>query len=281
MILDNINSNGVPSFRVEVDGQSIILSSEALRIVSMDSDSPPVFEVTKDGFTICARPYDAFQTAIWFTMANNSYEPETFRILTRFLDCEHSYVDLGGWIGSTAFYGAHRAKHCYVVEPDPVALTALRDNISLNALANLTLYEGAINSFSGQVTLSNSHAPGNSSSSILPADLPHSYRVPCQTLEDFFSANNITDCALIKIDIEGAEALVIPAAKEFLADIRPTIYLSLHTPVFPNAENDTKDILEALSFYEYLYLDTGQPVTPSAILSRSGNFAIVLSDEVW
>ena len=70
-------------------------------------------------------------TSFWAQLQVGVWEPETFKIFDIFLDKNHSYIDLGAWIGPTVLYGCQNAKFCYAVEPDPVAFKNLKNNIDL------------------------------------------------------------------------------------------------------------------------------------------------------
>jgi len=57
----------------------------------------------------------------WNQVETNLWEPDTFKIFDKFIDKEHSYIDIGAWIGPTVLYGCQISKHCYAIEPDPIA----------------------------------------------------------------------------------------------------------------------------------------------------------------
>jgi hypothetical protein len=54
------------------------------------------------------------------------------------------------------------------------------------------------------------------------------------------------EVSLIKIDIEGAECMVLQSSKDFLAKYKPIIFLSLHPFWFPDKENDISKIWDAV-----------------------------------
>ncbi len=68
----------------------------------------------------------------WQEVAQGSWEPATFAIFERFLDPEHSYLDIGCWIGPTLLYGCQLAKAAWGLEPDPLAFAELQQNMQLN-----------------------------------------------------------------------------------------------------------------------------------------------------
>ena len=57
----------------------------------------------------------------------------------------------------------------------------------------------------------------------------------------------------MKIDIEGGEFTVLSTMKEFLEKEKPTIHLSLHTPLIKNPHDSLKKIYEIISKYNFVY----------------------------
>ena len=144
-------------------------------------------------------------TFFWENVKNGKWEPDTFKVFDKFLDKKHSFIDMGAWIGPTTLYGAHSAKHCYSIEPDPVAFGNLKKNVSLNpTLAEkINIFDCCITDKTGPVKFGNPEELGNSGSSMLIADSKRSISVSGITLEEFIEKNKIDDCNFIKIDIEG------------------------------------------------------------------------------
>lgn len=170
----------------------------------------------------------------WNYVNNGSWEPETFKIFKQFLDNNHSYVDMGAWIGSTVLYGCQISKHVYAAEPDVVALESLKNNIKANPelVDKITLYEGCIADRNGIANIAapgGKHALGQSATSLLHTKIVQSKRVELITFDGFINKCNIVDCNFIKMDIEGSEGTVLPAMKEYIQNIKPVLYVSFHS----------------------------------------------------
>lgn len=192
----------------------------------------------------------------WAQLQLEIWEPETFKIFDVFLDKNHSYVDLGAWIGPTVLYGCQMAKFCYAVEPDPVAFKYLKNNIDLNSqfCFRVKLYDQCITDFSGTAYLTpKSKEGGDSMSSIIFEKSPTSWEVRGTTFNQFMLDNSIKDCNFIKMDIEGGEFTVLPTMQEFLEEEKPTIHLSLHPPLMKNPYNSLKKIYTIISKYNFVY----------------------------
>lgn len=181
------------------------------------------------------------------------WEPNTFDIFDKFIDSSHSYIDLGAWIGLTVLYGAHTAKHVYTAEPDHVALKYLKENINANKelASKISLYEGVVSNIDGSVRLaSRKKEYGCSGSSVMITE-KDSIGVDSMTFNSFVEKYSITDCNFIKIDIEGAEALVLPTMVDYIKEYKPVLYLSLHQKFMSEAE--ITDVMEALTVYDKFY----------------------------
>ena len=167
----------------------------------------------------------------WPSVQADSWEPHTYRIFARFLDKEHSYVDIGAWIGPTVLYGCQLAKHCYAVEPDPVALKMLHKHVQINGFENVTVFEGAIGDKNGEIQLG-CYAPGqrfqlgeSMTSMLFGTD---TFVTNAFTIEQLFAHYKIADCNFIKMDIEGGELRVLPQAVTYLEKLGVPLYLSVH-----------------------------------------------------
>lgn len=227
-----------------------------------------------------------FIDSFWKRLQNGKWEKETFDIFDRFLDKEHSYIDIGAWIGPTVLYGAQISKHCYAVEPDYVAYQSLKSNIALNKnlMENITLYNGAISNKTGKTSISGKFNLGDSMSSILEKNSVNVLSVECLKFKDFMNRFKIKDCNFIKIDTEGAEVLILPSMSEYIAQNKPTIHLSLHPFLFPNLEEDSKRILDIVKEYQNIFSNKGDKLNLIDVEKKILNkelFDIVITDLNW
>jgi FkbM family methyltransferase len=223
----------------------------------------------------------------WDRVEKEKWEPQTFEIFDKFLDKEHSYIDIGAWIGPTVLYGCQLAKQCYAIEPDPIALEKLKENINLNPKLKkkISIYEGCISNKKGYTYLGNIRDFfGNSMSGILFKNSKKLLRVKSTRLEDFIKKNKISDLNFIKIDIEGGETIVLPDIKEYLKKNKPTIHLSLHPYWFKNLEKDSRAITDSIKEYKNHFNDVGEKMALEEIYNKLINkegFDIVVTDKEW
>jgi len=222
----------------------------------------------------------------WDRVGRGEWEPHTYGVFDRFLDPDHSYIDVGAYVGATVLYGAHLARHCYALEPNPVAFSILQQNVDLNpSLKNrIMLSRNCLSSTCGPVTLGNTTSldGGDSMSSMLFTGAPVIWEVPGVTLKRFILDNRIDDCSFIKIDIEGGEFDVVPAIADYLAERRPTVFLSVH-PGFVSRPLEAVSALDGvLASYRHVYTPDLREVTPAVVrdtaLLESLSYELVLSD---
>jgi len=223
----------------------------------------------------------------WRRVANGLWEPHTYKVFERFLSAEHSYIDIGAWIGPTVLYGAQIAKHTYAVEPDPVALQFLKTNLMFNQdlIDKITLFEGCIGESDGQVQIGTNSHFGDSMSSLLFAGSGSSATVPSLTFDSFITISGAHDFNFIKMDIEGAEGFVLSSMKRRLLDTKPTLHLSLHSGWFNNLIEDSNKIVDVLSIYKYLYNHHGCLLTRESltknILHKGKIYDVIATDIKW
>lgn len=215
---------------------------------------------------------------------NKSWEINTHKIFDKILDNNHSYIDVGAFIGATVLYGAHLAKRVYALEPDPIAFKELQKNVSLNPLLKekIILYNKCLYNKTEKVKFGSMTRGGDSVSSLIFADSKTSWVVEGVTIDDFIKENNINDCNFIKIDIEGAEALILPSMKKFLSKNKTELFLSMHPKFFNNPKENTMKIIDVLKIYKNIYLDNGKKIDINDLLSKeklSKNYAIIATDK--
>lgn len=213
-----------------------------------------------------------------------SWEQDTYRILEKYLDAEHSYIDIGAWIGPTVLYAAHIAKKTYAIEPDPLAFKELEKNVSLNPelKQKISLHEKCINVSSGKVRFGSPSMGGDTISSLRFGNSENAWVVDGITFDDFLKENIITDCNFIKMDIEGGEAIVLPTMRHHLEKHKPTLHLSMHPQFFDDPMNDTASITDVLKIYKNLYVEGKKKIDVSELLSKKrlkSRYTIVATDK--
>ena len=113
---------------------------------------------------------DPYHIGFWRAVSNNRWEPDTYKILSRYLNDGTVYCDIGAWIGPTALYAAKKCRRVICFEPDPVAYRYLLWNIQINCLDNAMPFNVALSDRDGLAKMGNyGEGFGDSMTSILDA----------------------------------------------------------------------------------------------------------------
>lgn len=134
--------------------------------------------------------------------------------------------------------------HVWAFEPLPENIRNLRRHVELNALRNVTVVDVAISDRSGSAQFQ--RAPSNSMGRLAEQG---GITVQTVTLDDFCEQTGGPD--LIKMDVEGAESVVLEGARRTLLNHRPVILLATHGR---EQEQRCTEILKAIG-YGFSYLD--------------------------
>ncbi|MES0860818.1 FkbM family methyltransferase [Ruegeria sp. SCPT10] len=194
---------------------------------------------------------DPYHSKFWREAGDGTWEPETFKVLDRFLTPDSDYLDIGAWIGPTVLYGARKARHVYCFEPDPAAYRFLAWNLDLNQIRNVSAFAVALSDTFGVARMASVWGePGDSTTSLLH-DEAHGNDALTITWEQFQSTCDLSKVSLVKMDIEGAEFFVLPTLIPWLKQHRPPLLLSTHAPLLSEEERSDrmKYLSDLLSFY--------------------------------
>lgn len=215
----------------------------------------------------------------WFS--NNQldkWEQDTFNVFEHYKNHKGIYIDIGAWIGPTVLYCANIFKKVIALEPDPVALSRLKKNISANNFNNIVLVEKGLSLENGITQFGGNGTLGNSESTLLIANKEEylSYEgrhtkkgytqneiveIETITIEKLIEEQDIDpqNISLIKMDIEGGEKIVVPSLVSFLHTYKPVFYISLHRCFLK--ESDINQIIDILfNIYDKCYYFTSDGV---------------------
>lgn len=239
----------------------------------------------------------------WFVsnIENNIWECDTFNILDFYKNKNSIYIDIGSWIGPTVLYSSDKYKQVICFEPDPVAISRLNENLSVNNFKNITLITKALSNNNGISNFGGNGELGNSMSTLLVSldnkeeffndygrggFLSYDERkkdiisIETITIDKVLKDNNINpnNIGLIKMDIEGGEKIVIPSMQNFLKKYKPNFFISLHR-VFLE-ENDINIILNILfniydNCYHFLSKNNSREKVTKEIIQKEGLTSLI------
>ena len=189
-----------------------------------------------------------------------------------------AYLDIGANAGYWTIPLAKIFPHAIAFEPDPLVRERLLRNVALNELKDLTVSEFAVSDSSGTARLAvrraldNSGALNDGLGSLVNFDshLESTLEVPTTTL-DLYLYNSSLVVRLIKIDVEGAEDLVLRGARSLLEHHRPIVVSEL---LFPVDAEKASLLASRISMFPETYLHF------EVVNSRLRNLELVNFDEL-
>jgi FkbM family methyltransferase len=182
-------------------------------------------------------------------------EPLETAILARIVEPSSTVVDVGanrGWytLLLSRLVGANGRVLSF--EPDSRARTDLERNLAANAFAtNVSVHAEALSAEPGQGTLvverqsALSHLASNADS--LPDETVGTQSVQIATLSEVLDAEVGGRCDLVKIDVEGVEALVLRGLRARLdAGVRPIVLVEAEPQHLARYKSNRLDVVNAL-----------------------------------
>lgn len=198
---------------------------------------------------------------------DGSYEPEIAAVCRAHLDPARDAVDVGANVGFFSVLMARElpGRRVLAVEPTPAALQRLHANLVRNDVADqVDVVEGAVSATAGHFDLS--VVDGREEYASL-GPLVHAYiagephrtvRVTTTPLDDLVEARGLAP-GFVKIDVEGAEALVLQGAARTLRQHQPVILVELNDPLLRQQGSSSRAVLALLEEAGYDLSDPSHP----------------------
>ena len=145
--------------------------------------------------------------------------------------------DLGAHFGFYTLWLARAvgpAGQVCAFEPDRISFERLRRHVAMNGAANVRIYNRAVSDTTGNRSLVQSEGEGATTS-----HLPYEHEVTAGqktalvqtlTLDELLASDRLVPPQVLKIDIEGHAAAALRGARKLLADNRPAMLVSVHSP---------------------------------------------------
>jgi|694.fasta_scaffold48211_7 FkbM family methyltransferase len=209
-----------------------LLSSGPKRSLSIDADGITLV-LHESNCAFHWVPEDP-RTAVASLVALGTYEPVELEILSSLATTSSVTLDIGANVGFYAvFLGrvveTHGTLHCF--EPLPTAFEQLNKNISLNNLhEHVFAHNLALSDSTGIETLHIPQISGTSATSMRnlhPDEVTIAHEVRTETLDSWVSRNGVEQVDLVKIDVEGAERLVLRGGWSMISTHKPVIFAEL------------------------------------------------------
>jgi FkbM family methyltransferase len=178
-------------------------------------------------------------------------------VIEKFVDCiqdNFTILDIGANTGSFALsakYYSNTTWHLF--EPDPLMFSILKENLKVNKINNVILYDQALSSEIKDTTLK--ICPSHRGLNTLAKDLVRFSQT--ESIDYFLKTNTIdnlfynTKIDLIKIDTEGSEYDIIKGGIETIKKYKPKILLEYNFQNINQGGHTVEELNDLISEIEY------------------------------
>jgi FkbM family methyltransferase len=188
------------------------------------------------------RPRRAFESA--YLAYKSLIEAGPVDSLRELVEHGSTVVDVGANIGFFSLRFARwvgPAGRVIAIEPEARNIDSLRRRVERAGLSNIvTCVQAAAADRPGQLRLALN--PGHPGDHHLAGD---GEPVTAITLDELV-ANDPHPLALIKIDVQGAEAMVLAGARGVLETHRPALFIEIHEPSLARLGSSPRELIDAL-----------------------------------
>jgi FkbM family methyltransferase len=185
------------------------------------------------------------------------YEPTDSEFLRRHIRASDICFDIGANVGyySLLMAMAAPAGKVYAFEPVPISYHLVCLNSLVNKRTNIAAHQLAIGAYDGETSFS--QAADGAFSSLVAVGRKQSVAsitTHVRTLDSFCLQYNIPRIDVMKVDVEGAEMLVVQGGRKMLGSdgTRPRIILmELYDPNFRPYNTSIEAVVEAMAGFGY------------------------------
>ena len=209
----------------------------------------------------------------YFMMAG-CYDRRARWLLKRLLGAGDCFIDGGAHIGYYALFAAACVGDegkVYAFEPHPQTVQSLRRNVEINKHLHVEVVPMALAGSTGSGLLSLPELmPGRKYHPMLASLIRDRdggcgfQEVPTLTLDEFISTKQLSKVSLVKLDLEGMDAIALQGARQSL---RAGVIESLIIEVSDDTKETLSSTLSDFCFDRVVNLQTWKPVRDIARLN--------------
>lgn len=254
-----------------------VLARMAKLAIAVPTGGLPPFELTPGGPKVKV-PSDFRYTTLTAFLLRDTFEPE-LRYIQKFAGAGDVFIDVGANIGLFTVKMAPRVARVVSVEPGEEARAMLEANIALNSFKNVTVVPKALADQDGTALLH--HNPlgddPQAFSLINDGNQEGGEQVQMTTLDALVRTCGLPKVDCIKIDVEGAEGMVIAGGQETLSTFKPTVIFEMNCPTLFKAGGDPAAAWNALKALGYAFFDLEEDGSLTALAERPTAFCNIVA----
>jgi len=184
------------------------------------------------------------------------WEPKTTHYLCDSLAPGQVFLDVGANAGYFSLLASRRvgeAGKVFAIEPNPVMVNQLRQNVQRSRLTNIAIVEAACSDSVDvrDLYVGNPYNTGNSSLSRDNLAWAKSVKVTCTTVDLLVEKYGLDRLDLVKVDVEGAELQVLRGMSTTLKRLRPRIIVELVPSLLEGFSTTIAAINDYLAAFQY------------------------------
>ncbi|HUV70444.1 MAG TPA: FkbM family methyltransferase [Terracidiphilus sp.] len=192
------------------------------------------------------------------------HDPRITDVIDAVLRNGDSALDIGGNFGVTGIFIAKRVGSTgkvHLFEPQPLVASCLRTSLLINGYSHATVHECALSDRDGSAVMSVTDPSNMGMTTLSPINvdsMKHLQTISVRTKNaaEYMDSLECSAVALVKIDTEGHETVILASMREWLAKQRPPIIVfECHLDGHTFREQQSVEILSGLG-YEFLGIDT-------------------------
>lgn len=237
----------------------------------------PVFTLVEGGAKLTVPP-DFRYTSVSAFLLRDGVEPE-LRYLQDFVRKGDVFVDVGANIGLFTLKVAPYAGFVVAVEPGKDAGDLLAKNIALNGFTHVAIVRKALADAPGEAVLHHNPLGDDPQAFSLISDgnAVESEKVEITTLDLMVRDLKLPRVDCIKMDVEGAESMVIAGASETLRTWRPDVIFEINCPTVFKSGGDPEASWNGLAAHGYAFFRLQTDGTLRPLASRPTEFCNVIA----
>jgi len=203
-----------------------------------------------EGLQLKFNTQDSYSKSWFFPRFGNGYihEPGATKIFIDNVNEGSNVFDIGGHLGYFSCVAGKLSKfgNVCVFEMDFKCIDAINKNIELNALTNVNVYNVAISDSIGNVSIPDLKLP-NPGIRIDTLNTKGHIEVPSLTIDEFINQKKVIP-SFVKIDVEGAEFMVLKGMANTLKNYALILLVEIHvSQLLKYFDTDYKDVLKFLA----------------------------------
>ncbi|MBX2898803.1 MAG: FkbM family methyltransferase [Cyclobacteriaceae bacterium] len=193
-------------------------------------------------------------TILW---SGSHYERNTIRIIKEFIKPGFAAMDVGAHIG---YFSLLMGKQIgpngaiYVFEPQSELNSQIRRTLEVNDVTNFVLEDLLLAGYEGEVLFHEAKDSGHSSisDSIIDSESVITVKKRATTLDQYCIENGIKRLDFLKLDVEGAEWVILgPGADYVLSELRPILLVEIHQQQITKLGGSVNELLNRLTSKGY------------------------------